>query len=86
MALTEVCVNCGAVIGARGFWSFIDRDTREYRARCPLCGQENPWRKATAEEVERFRRRATGRGSWRPSLFTVIVVLLLVLFLAPTCS
>ena len=86
MAWTEVCVRCGAVVGARAFWSWIDPKSREYLSRCPLCGQEDPWRKATPEDVERFRRRATGRGSWRPGLFTVIAVLLLVLFLAPTCT
>ena len=85
MALTEVCVNCGAVIGARGFWSFIDRRNREYFSRCPLCGKENPWREATQEEVDAFRARATGRRSG-PGVFTLVAILLAVLFLAPTCT
>ncbi len=86
MAFFEVCSSCGAVIGARAFWSFVDRKNRDYFSRCPVCGTANPWRKATREEIDRFQDRATGRRSRFPSLFSVIVVLLLVLILAPTCT
>ena len=58
MALTEVCSNCGAVIGARAFWSFVSSESRKYLSRCPLCEAPNPWRKATKEEVSAFRDRA----------------------------
>ena len=86
MAWTEVCIRCGAVIGARAFWTWVDPKSRAYFSRCPLCGQEDPWRKATREDVEAFRERATGRRPWRPNALTIVVLLLLVLFLAPTCT
>jgi hypothetical protein len=58
MALFEVCAHCGAVIGGRAFWSFVDPGNRDYYARCPLCGTPSPWRKATREEIDAFRNRA----------------------------
>lgn len=90
MALTEVCSNCGAVIGARAFWSFISSESRKYLSRCPLCEAPNPWRKATKEEVSAFRNRAgkirrKSSGSPGARFLSAFWTLLFVAIVLTTC-
>ena len=90
VALTEVCSNCGAVVGARAFWSFLSPGNRAYFSRCPLCGARHPWRKATPEEVTAFRHRAGSirrgaAGSRGARFLNAFGLLLFVALVLATC-